>query len=262
MEQNLSTSKYLEALNADEDAAEKLEAINTTGKTGGWTLYLTITCVFLVLGSIVGCLSAAYGFYQLSQDPMAAVEANTSTNPKVKEWLELQVETKQQYMPILIYLEFAKLLLSAAFAFAAALLIIRHEKARQFTIAVCAMTLFYHLCVLGMSFVFIGQTGGLVNSALDDAFAQAQFESNEQKERVENYVKNTMISWVTVAISIGFLIKLALYGTIMAYLWSDDVKKVFGEDPLEYLRQQEQEAHEDKERALKTEPAWAQLSST
>ncbi|MGI9515651.1 MAG: hypothetical protein ACR2NP_01280 [Pirellulaceae bacterium] len=259
MEQDLATSKYLEALRADEDTNEKLQTLNSTGKTGGWTNFLTTICVLLVLGSVIGCLSAAYGFYKLSEDPMAAVKENRSTNHKVKEWIKGQAETKERWMPVLIYLELAKLILSGAFAFAAAMLIIRHEKARQFTIAVCGLTLFYHLSVLGMSFVFLGETGGLVNSALDDMFAQVQFDSKKDKELAENYVKNSLISWVTVAVSIAFLFKLAFYGTIMAYLWGDDVKKVFGEDPLEYLRKQEQEADDDMERARKTEPAWAQL---
>lgn len=240
MTQNLSTAKYLE-----ESGVNHLDgptgSLDGAPPTQRWTTYLTVICALFLITSLIGAISAAYGFYGLSVEPEKVEVGRSAAAKKVAEIKQIQIDAKEKYFPVLVYLEVVKLGLSGAFIFAMVLLIARNHRARNFAIACCGMALFYHLCVLGMSILFISETGGVVNSMLDDMFSSLRFESAEQAKQVRDHIENRMISAVTIFIAIIFLVKMAFYGTIMAYLWTDDVKKIFGEDPLLYMKKQQEE---------------------
>lgn len=237
MNQQLSTARYFASGHNDPDSVPE-----EPKKRGRWSIYLTVICVLFALISIAGALSAAYGLSGLYAETEPVKIARTSAERELQKIADAQTAAKEKYFPMLLYLEIVKLGLAAAFMFASVYLLSKTGKARTFAIAVVGMALFYNVCAIGVSILMISETGGVVNSMLDDAFSKMQFQSAEQKEKMTDYVKNSMLNWVTVILAVLFLVKLLFYGAILAYFWTDDVKKIFGENPLEYMQQEMDEA--------------------
>ena len=233
MSVELSTHKYL-AAKQEED---KLDTCNKKPK-GEWNKYLTTICILFAISSIVGALGTARGVYGLTKAEAELPVARTQAEREIQKIQQTQRDAKQQYFPVLMYNEIVKLILAGALMFAAVYLFSQNQQARKFALLVCGLGLFYNLSSLGISILMISQTGSAVNSMIGDSFANVSFETAEQKEAAVEYLQNSMITGVTIAIAIGFLIKLIYYGVIVAYLWSDDVKRIFGEDPLAYMEKE------------------------
>lgn len=232
MSQQLSTTKYYASSNEDAPPPEQPK------KGGGWNRYLTAICILFAISSVIGALSAARGFYGLCQPHEKAAVARTAAEREMAKIKQSQQDAIDKYYPMLMYNEIVKLFLAGALMFAAVYLFSQNPKARSFAIGVCGLALFFHVSGLIVAILMISETGGVVNSILDDAFSQVQFQSDEEKAKARDYVENSMLTAMTVALAIIFMVKLVYYGIILAYFWSDDVKKIFGEDSLAYLEKE------------------------
>lgn len=232
MPQEILTARYLAS-----NPVEPETAILPAPKRGSWNRYLTAICFLFAISSIIGALGAASGFYGLSQadEPIVARTADERRMQKIEV---AQREAVHKYFPLLVYHEIVKLVLAGALIFAAVYLLSQKPNARRFAIGVCGIALFFHVSSLIVSILMISETGGAVNSMLAETIARMQFQDAGQKEAALEYTRNTLISGITIAVALAFLAKLIYYGVIIAYLWSDDVKKIFGEDPLAYMEKQ------------------------
>lgn len=234
MNTELSTAKYFASQQDDAEQPVMMAPV----KKGGWNIQLTIICVLFGLSSIIGALSAAWGGYRLSLPAEEVTVARTAAQQEMQKIVQARTDAVKKYFPLLAYNEFFKLVLAGALMFAAVYMFSQAPKARSFAIGVCCLALFFHVSSLVVSMLMFSETGGVVNSIMGETMAQMDFQSEKQKEAAINYMENKMISSVTIGIAIAFLIKLIFYGVIMAYLWSDEVKKIFGEDPLAYMEKE------------------------
>ena len=236
-EQQLSTARYFASSREEADQVEQPK------KAGpGWNNVLTAICIMFLVVGLFGALSSAWGFSGLFSKPEETTRvARSSAEREIQKVKQAAADAQQKYFPMLLYLQVVKLAVAGAFLFGAVYLLSRNANARKFAIGVCCAALFYNVCSLGISILTISETGGAVNSMLDDLFSQLRFNSDDQKDKMRAYVENSMLNWVTIALAVSFLVKLVFYGAILAYLWTDDVKKVFGEDPLEYLKALDEE---------------------
>ncbi len=238
MSQQLSTQKYYASAGSQQPA-------KSTGPKASWNRYLTAICILFAISSLWGGYSAARGFHDLMQPVKELKVARSASERQVQKIAMAKQDAIDRYYPLLIYNEIFKLTMAGALMFAAVYLVSRQGPARNFAIGVVGLALFYNVSALGVGILMIIETGGAVNSMLDEAFSRANFQSAADKNEARSFVENTMLTTITVVIAAAFLIKLIYYGVILAYLWSDDVKKIFGEDPLAYL---EKEAAEEAAR--------------
>ena len=241
MNEELSTHKYYASAMSEKQPEQPK-------KKSVWNRYLTAICILFAISSLLGAYSAARGFHFLLEPAEEIAVARTAAEREMQKIAQAQTDAIEKYYPLLIFNELAKLILAGALMFAAVYMLSRHAKARNFAIGVVGLALFFNLSSLIVGILMIVETGGVVNSMLDDAFSQVSFQSDADKEQARDYVENTMLTFVTIVIAIAFLVKLVYYGVILAYLWSDDVKKIFGEDPLAYM---EKEAAEEAARTGK-----------
>ncbi len=235
MQLELSTSKYLDVENVDKGLIKSKRK---------WATPLSWICVLFMLISLTGALSAAYGFYKLSTEvPLLEAQAGMKAS-QVRAINETRQAARDKYMPLLVYQELLKLALAGAFFFGVSMLVSRSPKARAFVIGLCGMALFYHLCAAGISILMIKESGGMMNSFFDEVIADARYQhglTQEQADRARNAMQNSAATTMVIALSIALLIKVGFYGAIMGYFWSDDIKEIFGEDSLEYLKSGEPE---------------------
>lgn len=238
-ETQLSTA-YLLQQKMEEEEGQQLEPIEKRPKGQLWSTPLTVICVMFVLISLIAAYSAACGFYKLSQEQEVTTKRpRNKAERQIQELEKVAVEARNKYFPMLIYLEVVKLGMAGAFIFSTVLLIARIPMARNFVIGVCGAALFYHACALIIMILMMSETGTVFNSMMDDAFKGNAQVSQEQADKAREYVTNQFFGYFTIFVSVLFLVRLAFYGAIMAYLWSDEVKTIFGEDPLAKLADQE-----------------------
>lgn len=237
MNTELATAKYL----AEQREAQSTETdadATTPENKGNWNRYLTIICLLFAVSSIFGALSAAYSGYRLSLPAEEINVARTAAEQELQKITQSRTHAVQKYFPMLVYNEIFKLVMAGSLMFAAVYLLSQSPKARSFALGVCCLAIFFHVSSLIVSILMIAETGAVVNSMMGDAVGQMDFQNEKQRDATLNYMQNSMISGMTVGLAIVFLIKLAFYGVIMAYLWSDEVKKIFGEDPLAYMEKE------------------------
>lgn len=241
-DQQLSTAHLVQA-KLEEEEANGIEPIELKASGCTWTVPLTVICCFFVVISLLGAYSSACGFHALMQKQEVTNKIpRTKAERQLKKIEETAIAAREKYFPLLLYLEVVKLALAAGFMFGMVLLVARNPMARNFVIGLCGGALFYHLCAMIIMFLMMSATGTVFNSVMDDVFNASNFNSAEDAEIAREYVTNQFFTFFTIAISILLLIRLAFYGTIMAYLWSDEVKKIFGEDPLAHLAKEKEEA--------------------
>lgn len=237
MSTELSTSKYLE-----EARLQNPEPKAQRGTRQKWPTGLTIVCALFAIASLFGSLSAAHGFYKLNQPPPQMERPKTAAEKQMKKVLDAQVSATQKYFPMLVYNEIMKLIVAGGLMFCAAYLFSKNPQARKFAVGICGLALFYHVCSLGISILMISETGAAVGSLLSEGLANMDFESDEHRGKTEEVIQNQLLSWVTMGVAIAFLVKLMFYGGILAYLWTDEIKDIFGEDSLAYLERENAEA--------------------
>jgi len=230
MTTELMTAQYFSA-----DHEQELGQLQEPRKKGGWNRYLTAICILFALSSVLGALSAARGAYGLAQPVPELEVARTAADRELQKIEQSRINAINKYFPLLVYNELFKLVLAGALMFAAVYMISQNPKARSFALGVCYLALFFHVSTLVVSILMICETGSVVNSMLADSMSRVSAFSETEKEKAFNVVQNYMLTFITIAIAIVFLVKLIYYGVIMAYLWSDEVKKIFGEDPLQYI---------------------------
>jgi hypothetical protein len=246
MNQTLSTHKYYASAVADAAPPEEEKPRQI------WNGYLTTICILFAVSSLLGALSAARGFYGLLQPAEEIKVGRSVAERQMQKIQQSRQDAVRKYYPVLLFNELLKLVAAAGLMFAAVYLLSRQAQARKFAIGAAGLALFFNVCALLVAILMIAETGGVVNSVLDDAFSRGSFQSAEEKAKTRDLVENTMLTAVTIAVGVAFLFKLIYYGVILAYLWSDDVKKIFGEDPLAYM---EKEAAEEAARTGVPTPA-------
>ncbi len=90
----------------------------------------------------------------------------------------------------------------------------------------------------------VKESGGVMNSFFDEIIADARYHqglSKEEATRAKSLMQNSVATSLVVGLSIALLIKVGFYGGIMGYFWSDDIKKIFGEDSLSWINSAESE---------------------
>ncbi len=247
MSQQLSTEKYLNAaIEANEQCAsvEYSENALENGPAGraGWTTGLTVICIFFLLIGLLGTASAGYGFYTLFGPQETAKERAKRLSAQPREMRDFQKKfeaAQDKLFPVFTYLEFMKLALALCFLAAVLMMVARSSKARSFAIGLCAMALVYHLCVLGANFWLLTESGGSLGQMFDSALSEARYQtgmSRAEQEQAKEMLVNSLSMGMTIGLAIVILVRLLFYGSVIAYLCQSEVKPIFGEDGLEYLK--------------------------
>ena len=159
MDQNLMTEKFFKASqdagasNVAQDYSENRLCNEPAGKAP-WRTGLTVICIFFMLISFLGFLSAGYGLYGLFNPPKEEVAAKKSKGYQPKgrskagssaKFEENFKQARDTYFPVLTYLEVMKLILALSFTVAVVMMISRSPKARVFVMGLCGVALFYHI---------------------------------------------------------------------------------------------------------------------
>jgi hypothetical protein len=219
MEQQLTTARYL---------SEIVSVPEPGRRPRTWCGMLTAICALFMLISLASALSSAYGFYRLGPGAETATEKGRPKFGRATELEKMQAEAREKFMPLLVGQEFAKLGFSAAFFAAVAMLVLRKPGARKVVLGVCGAAILYHVVSVGMSLLMISHYGGALNSVFDDIIASARTEgmSREQVAAAKTSLQNHAATGLAIGLSIALLVKIGFYGGIMAWFWSDDVRRM------------------------------------
>ena len=134
-----------------------------------------------------------------------------------------------------------KLILALSFTVAVVMMISRSPKARVFVMGLCGVALFYHVCAIAMTFVLVNEAGGTIGQMMESSFEEARRYSglsDEEHEEAKEFAINSIGMMLTITVAVTFLIRLLFYGAVIAYFLQAEIKPIFGEDSLEYLKAQ------------------------
>lgn len=201
---------------------------------------------FFVLIAFLATLSAGFGVIALFGDQELAMQEITASNlpSKIKRKLiEIEEETtaiRQQYFPVLLFMEVFKLGMAAAFIVATLLMLTRNPNARKFTIAVCCFALAFHLLNLGIGLFLAAPTtsalGGLFDAMAADSGMSGQL-NGSTGEQGRAMMLNATSSALTIAVCGTMMVKLVFYGIIMLTMCTEPIRMYFGEDLLKRERE-------------------------
>jgi hypothetical protein len=96
------------------------------------------------------------------------------------------------------------------------------------------VTIVYHVCGTGLSLLMLKESGGVINSVFDDVIAMAREDGGmdrKQAQAAREYMQNSAATGIVIAMSVALLVKMIWYGAIMAWFWTDEVRRMFGEAP-------------------------------